>query len=145
MEPAVNETLVYVISLARDLRNGDVPAAVLALLIELGLQSSSDGFTYLRQAICIRWENPNMKLPDIYERIVSSADPGTTVRQVEQAMLSAIGHAWKHRNVAKWDYFFREEGTGKRKKPGNKDFIFHLACVMELWVSHCQGVSCGKK
>jgi len=145
MEHTVNETLIYVISLACDVRRGDVPAAILALLIELGFQSSSDGFGYLRKAILMRYMEPDRRLAEIYTKIVGSSDSGATTNQVEQAILSAIDSAWKNRDTEKWDYFFSEQRTGKKKKPGNKEFIAQIACFMELWFSHCQEVSYGIK
>ena len=145
MGHTVNETLVYVISLACDVRKGDVPAAILALLIELGFQSSADGFGYLRKAIHIRYLNSDLRLTEIYEQIVCTSDSGITVNQVEQAVLSAIDNAWKNRDVEKWDYFFSERRTGNKKRPGNKEFIAQIACFMELWFSHCQEVGYGIK
>ena len=145
MGHAVNETLIYVISLACDVRRGDVPAAILALLIELGFQTSSDGFTYLRKAILIRYQNPAIRLSEIYNEIIHSSGLSLTANQVEQAILGAIDSAWKNRNREKWEYFFSEQRTGKKKRPGNKEFIAQIACFMELWFSHCQEVSYGIK
>ena len=142
MEHTVNETLVYVISLAGGVRSGDISAAILAVLIELELQSCADGFGYLRKAILIRCQNPHGRLSDIYEQIARESDPGTTVNQIEQAILSVIENAWKNRDPEKWDYFFSERKTGTRKKPGNKEFIARMACIMELWCSHCQEADC---
>ena len=145
MEHTVNETLIYVISLACDVRRGDVPAAILAILIELGFQTSSDGFWYLRRAIFLRYQKPEIRLTEVYEEISCASSSSLTVNQIEQAILSAIDSTWKNRNKEKWDYFFNEQRTGKRKRPGNKEFIAQLACFMELWVSHCQEVSHGIK
>lgn len=145
MEHAVNETLVYVISLACDVRRGDVPAAILALLIELGFQTSADGFAFLRKAIFLRYQNPEIRLTEIYVEIAELSRSAPKANQIEQAILSAIDNAWKNRDEEKWDYFFSEQRTGKRGRPGNKEFIAQLACFMELWVSHCQEVSCGIK
>ena len=145
MEHSVNETLVYVISLACDVRRGDVPAAILAVLIELEFQASTDGFSYLRKAILMRYMNPDRRLADIYDQIVCESGAGVTTNQVEQAIINAIDGAWKNRDSEKWDYFFSERRTGNRKRPGNKEFIAQIACFMELWFSHCQEVSYGIK
>lgn len=145
MGHSVSETLVYVISLACDVRKGDVPAAILALLIELGFQTSSDGFGYLRKAIFVRYQSPVLRMSEIYNELVDSSDSSLHANQVEQAILSSIESAWKNRDQEKWDYFFSERRTGKKKKPGNKEFIAQIACFMELWFSHCQEVSYGIK
>ena len=145
MEHTVNETLIYVISLACDVRKGDVPAAILALLIELGFQTYSDGFVYLRKAIYARYQNTEIRMSEIYNEVVDSSDASLNANQVEQAILASIESAWKNRDQDKWDYFFSEQRTGKKKKPGNKEFIAQIACFMELWFSHCQEVSYGIK
>lgn len=145
MEHTVNETLIYVISLACDVRRGDVPAAILSVLIELGFQTYSDGFVYLRKAIFARYQNPDARLAEIYNDIVNSSASALSVKQVEQAILFSVDSAWKNRDQEKWDYFFSEQKTGTRKRPGNKEFVAQIACFMELWSSHCQEVSYGIK
>lgn len=140
MEHSVNSTLAYLISLVCDVRNGDVPAAILAVLIELDFQPYMDGFSYLRKVILLKHDNPDMRLSVMYEEIVRTSDSAFCAKQVEQAIISAIESAWENRDKAKWDYFFSEEKMGKKTKPTNKEFISQMACFMELWSSHCKGV-----
>lgn len=140
MDHTVNETLEYVISLSCDIRRGDVPAAILAVLIELGFQSHMDGFWILRKAILIKYEHQELRMSMVFEEIITSAGFEMSYNQMEQAVLSAIDSAWKNRDIEKWDYFFSEERMGKVRKPTNKEFISHMACFMELWNSHCQEV-----
>lgn len=144
MDHTVNETLEYVISLSCDIRRGDVPAAILAVLIELGFQSHMDGFWILRKAILIKYEHQELRMSMVFEEIITSAGFEMSYNQMEQAVLSAIDSAWKNRDIEKWDYFFSEERMGKVRKPTNKEFISHMACFMELWNSHCQEVCYAK-
>lgn len=141
MEHPVNDTLAYVILLAFNIRNGDIPAAILAVLIELGFQSSVDGFGYLRKAIYLKYQNPDMRLTEIYQEIVQTSSSVQSPSQVEQAILAAIENAWRNRNLETWDYFFSEKRMGKRRRPTNKEFICQMACFMELWDSHCREVA----
>lgn len=143
MGHTIDETMLYIISLTCCVRKGDVPAATLALLIELGFSPSSDGFTYLRKAIHLQYLDQRKRASEIYLEIVAYFGSGTTVQQVEHAILTAIDSAWKSRNAETWEYFFDEKKIGKKKRPGNKEFIAHIACIMELWFSHCQEVSYG--
>lgn len=145
MDHTVNETLEYVISLSCDIRKGDVPAAILAVLIELGFQSHMDGFWILRKAILIKYERQELRMSMVFEEIVTSSGCGMSHNQMEQAILSSIDSAWKNRDIEKWDYFFSEERMGKQRKPTNKEFISHMACFMELWNSHCQEVCYEKR
>lgn len=144
MDHTVNETLEYVISLSCDIRRGDVPAAILAVLIELGFQSHMDGFWILRKAILIKYEHQELRMSMVFDEIITSAGFEMSYNQMEQAVLSAIDSAWKNRDIEKWDYFFSEERMGKVRKPTNKEFISHIACFMELWNSHCQEVCYAK-
>lgn len=134
----VNETQAYVISMTRYICSGDVWVAILAVLFELGLHTSMDGFLYLRRAIMIRYENPDIRMADIYRKIVERYDSATSVNQVDQAIYSIIGTAWNNRNEEIWDCFFPEEILGKSRRPTNKEFISQISCFMELWCSYCR-------
>lgn len=138
MEHIVNETLEYVISLTPHVRNDDVPSAILMLLLELGFRSGSDGFGYLRKAILMRCNDPDMRISAIYQEIAHTSRYKVGRNQVEQAILGAIETAWKNRDAQKWDYFFSAEKMGKSKRPSNKEFISELGCIMELWRNCCK-------
>ena len=142
MVHTVNETLRYVISLAEDVSKGDVPAAILTVLIELGFHSHTDGFTYLRSAILIKAQNPGLRLTAVYQEILEISGDASSYGVVEQAILTAITSAWNERNAEVWEYFFSERRMGKRRKPSNKEFISQIACFMELWSSHCKEGCC---
>lgn len=145
MRHTVNETQRYVISLACDVQNGDVSAATLAVLMELGFQSCTDGFGYLRKSICMKCLYPDMKIAAIYHEIVRVSGPGVSYNQVEQAIFTSIENAWTNRDREQWDYFFSESVMGSSKKPTNKQFICQIAVFMELWCSHCKEVVYGTK
>jgi len=142
MTHTVNETLRYVISLSLDIRRGDVPAAILAVLIELGFHTHMDGFVYLRSAILIKYRNPGLRLTSVYQEILEINEESASEGLIEQAILTAISSAWNERNAEVWEYFFSEHRMGKRGKPSNKEFISQIACFMELWDSHCKEGCC---
>lgn len=135
MQHRVNETLEYVISLAVHVRRGDISAATLTVLIELGFQTHVDGFVYLRKALQMRCDKADMRLSDIYREIADACDISISSRQIEQAIITAIDLAWQNRDNEKWSYFFREEFL--KSKPSNKVFIAQLACFLELWRDCC--------
>lgn len=135
MQHRVNETLEYVISLAVHVRRGDISAATLTVLIELGFQTHVDGFVYLRKALQMRCDKADMRLSDIYQEIADACDISISSRQIEQAIITAIDLAWQNRDNEKWSYFFREEFL--KSKPSNKVFIAQLACFLELWRDCC--------
>lgn len=135
MQHTVNETLEYVISLTNHVRKGDVSAAILTLLVELGFQVHMDGVGYLRKAILLRCNDPDMRLSSIYQEIVRLYGFALSCNQVEQAMVGAIEVAWKNRDSAMWRYFFY--GVMEETKPSNKAFVARIACFMELWRDCC--------
>lgn len=146
MEHRVNEALKYVISLACNVCQGDVPAAILILLIDLGFPSQAEGFWFLRQAILIRYRDPELRMSEITEQIAAASKTGQNANAIEQSIHSVIETTWKSRDREKWDYFFSSEKIGKRTKPTNKEFISEMGCIMELWFSSCKGaMSCGTK
>ena len=90
MQHRVNETLEYVISLAVHVRRGDISAATLTVMIELGFQTHVDGFVYLRKALQMRCDKADMRLSDIYREIADTSDTSISSRQIEQAIVTAI-------------------------------------------------------
>lgn len=143
MERTIDDTLEYVELLTRHVWKGDAPAAILALLSELGFQAHMDGFGHLRKAILLRCQNPDMRLTAIYLEIVQMSGSQIGSTQVDQAIRSSLETAWKNRNKEKWDYFFSEQKMGKKKRPTNYEFIAEMACIMELWLSKSKEVSYG--
>lgn len=145
MRSSVDTTLVYMISLTRHIRKGDVSAAALALLVQLGFQSYVDGFGYLRKAVCFKCQDPDMRLSAIYQKIVEAYEFTIDQNQIEQAMLSAIKFAWENREAEDWDYFFSAKRMKKTTRPTIKEFVAQIGCVMELWCSYCEEVCHGAK
>ena len=138
MGRTVDDTIVYVLFLTRHIRGGDVPAALLALLVELGFSPSWDGFVYLRKIILMRYQNPDLRFNELYREVGQQYDPAVNADQVEQAIRCAIDAAWKNRDETEWRYFFPHRRSNTAKKPSNGEFIATMACVMELWCSGCR-------
>lgn len=133
----VDDTLVYILLLTRHIRKGDVSSAVLALLVELGFTPGADGFGYLRKAILLKYNNPDMRCSELYSEVGCHCHPEAGNAQVERAIRTAVDAAWKNGNAQEWSYFFinRKSSSGK---PTNGDFISTIACVMELWCNSCK-------
>ena len=129
----IDDTLLHILLLTRHLERGNVPAAALAILIELGFSPQSDGFGYLRKAIYLKYRNPDLRFSLIYLMAGQLTDPVTGPRQVEEAIRGAISSAWKRHDEEEWSYFF-PAGKGRGDKcPANGDFIARMACILELW------------
>lgn len=141
MNVAINDTLDYILFLTRHLRRGNVRAAALAILMDLGFPEYSDGFGYLRAAIIIRVGNAYLRFGTIYQQIARMQDPGTSEQLVEQGIRGVITEAWKYRDMEKWMIVFPPDGKGKLEKPSNGKVIAKFACLLELWQDCCEEVS----
>lgn len=135
MDCRINGTLEYVDLLTRHIRKGDVSAAALALLAELGFQAHMDGFGYLRKAILLRYRNYDLRLAEMYAEIIQTSSIQISYTQVDQAIRCAIDAAWKNRDKETWDLFFSEQKMGKKKRPSNYEFIAEMGYILELWHS----------
>ena len=135
MESAVNEAIRYALMLTRHIRKGDLPAAILIILIELGFCPQSDGFGYLRKSVYQRCQDPDQRFVELYESVGKMYTPEVGSFQVEQAIRSAISAAWESGSRENWACFFPKDRDGNWKKPSNGEFISRLACMLELWSS----------
>lgn len=141
MEVTINDTLGFVIFVARHIRRGNVPGAVLALLMEMRLPEDLDGFDYFRSAILLKYANPRIRFGSIYNVIAMQCDAGTNAGQVDKAIHAVIEAGWNARNDEVWGYFFQ----GAETCPSNGKFIARIARVMELWNDCKEEVSYARK
>lgn len=136
----VDNALVFILHLARHIPKGDVSTATLALLIEMGFKTNTDGFCYLRNAILMKIEHPEARFVEIYSEVGKVYGCGATYKQVERTLRYTIEAAWKQRNTEKWNYFFTDAHLGKKGCPSDSVFISQIACIMELWRGCCKEV-----
>ena len=136
----IDKTLNHILFLTRRFSGNDLESAILAVLLELGLSTQSDGFHYLRSAIMLKYSNPNQRIIKIlYPAVGRCFDPEVGANQVEQAIRSTISTAWENRDEDTWEYFFPANGR-EAKKPSNGEFISKIACILELWHGCCKEV-----
>lgn len=141
MTATINETLEYILFLTRHIPKGNIRAASLALLMELGFPENTEGFGYLRAAIIIRVGKAYLRFSTIYQKVAEMQGPGISDRQVEQDIRSVITEAWKYRDVEKWMIIFPPDGRGKPEKPTNGKLIARFGYLLELWQDCCEEVS----
>ena len=135
MRNTIDGTIQYITSLTRCFRAGDINAAILAILLDLGFSVQCEGFTHLRLAIERKYTCPHLRCQDIYEAVSSAYDGTTTPCQIEQAIRSAIDSAWNVGAQEQWDLLFPNKQNSRRKRPSNLEFISRVACILELWTS----------
>lgn len=134
MECTVNDTLKHVLFQTRHFDRDDIEAAILAILIDLRVSTSHDGFEYLRIAILLNYHHPTGSLSsDVYPVITDYCETEVGAKPAEQAIRSAIVSAWKNRNDTVWSYYFAADTNGRIRKPTNAEFITKIARILELW------------
>ena len=135
MTHTVDSTIQYIRELTRYFRQGDIDAAILAVLFDLGFSAQCEGFSQLRIAIRYRYDHPHSNCHEVYEAVIRGTDPSATETQIEQTVRSAISSARTRGPAEQWDLLFPAGRNGRRSRPSNFEFISRIACVLELWAS----------
>ena len=100
-------------------------------LLSLGISTKLRGYAYLREAILQMMENPGQSVTkELYPEIGKICD--ATPIQVERSIRSAIGKAWKNRDEAMWQMYFRNAPVEKMERPSNAVFISCIADRMGM-------------
>ena len=135
MTNTVDSTIQYILSLTRCFRVGDLDAAILAILFDLGFSVQCEGFSQLRIAIHYRYDHPHGNCHEVYDAVIRGTDPSATEPQIEQTVRSAICSAWSRGPGDRWDLLFPAGRNSRRSRPSNFEFISRIACILELWSS----------
>lgn len=113
-------------------KNTDPVAQTVVHLHTLNFPTHLDGYQQLCVAIPMFAKNPNMRLSkELYPAIAKHfglPDP----RTVEHSIRKAIGAAWAKRNSAVWAKYLPPKADGSISCPSNKEFISHVAEMLEL-------------
>ena len=113
--------------------NNNLQISISKMLHELGMPSHIKGYQYIREAISMVYDNPDIVggiTKELYPELASKFD--TTVSRVERAIRHAIEVSW---NRGDWDLM--EEICGHsvdsdKAKPTNSEFIVTVADKLRL-------------
>ena len=133
MTNTVDTTVQYILTLTGCFREGDIDAAILAVLFDLGFSVQCEGFSQLRIAIRHKYSHPHDNCQEVYGAVIRATDPSATQAQVEQTVRSAISSARSRGPAEQWDLLFPAGKNGRRSRPSNFEFIARIACALELW------------
>ena len=133
MTNTVDTTVQYILTLTGCFRDGDIDAAILAVLFDLGFSVQCEGFSQLRIAIRYRYEHPHSNCHEVYEAVLRGTNHSGTEAQIEQTVRSAISSARSRGPAEQWDLLFPAGRNGRRSRPSNFEFIARIACALELW------------
>ena len=134
MEHPIEEPLDNAMFLARHFYRGDPNAVTVIALYDLGITPKNDGYTYLKHAIAMRYENPMRPLmDDIYIAISVIFGGIGDKHRVDQAIRRSIADAWKTFGSECWRRYFPWRLKRMIKSPSNGDFIANMVWFIELW------------
>lgn len=117
----------------KDLQSGKQEIIITKLLHDLGIPSNIKGYTYVRDAITMVYNNPALIggiTKELYPSIGNKYETSTT--RVERAIRHAIEVSW---NRGDWDLMeeiFGHSVDIDRAKPTNSEFIVTLADKIRL-------------
>lgn len=114
-------------------KNAELEVRVTKILHELGVPAHILGYNYVREAVVIAINDPNVLAgitkilyPAIAKRF------GTTASRVERAIRHAIEVAWDRGNLDIIRQYFGYTVSGLKGKPTNSEFISMLADTIRI-------------
>lgn len=116
-----------------DFKKSDLKISITRILHELGIPSHIKGYQYIREAIDIIYNNPDVIggiTKELYPELAKKFD--TTVSRVERAIRHAIEVSW---NRGSWDLMediFGHSVDIDKAKPTNSEFIVTIADKLRL-------------
>ena len=116
-----------------NLFNNNLHISISKILHELGMPSHIKGYQYVREAISLIYDKPDMVggiTKELYPELATRFD--TTVSRVERAIRHAIEVSW---NRGDWDLMediFGHSVDVDKAKPTNSEFIVTLADKLRL-------------
>ena len=116
-----------------DLHHNNIQISITKILHQLGIPSHIKGYQYIRDGVCMIFENPNMIggiTKELYPELASKFD--TTVSRVERAIRHAIEVSWNRGNWDLMEEIFGNSVDIDRAKPTNSEFIVTVADKLRL-------------
>jgi len=103
------------------------------ILHELGIPSSIKGYTFIRDAVTIIYENNDIVISvtkDIYPTIALKYN--TMASRVARAIKHAIEVAWNRGDIDVITKYFGNSVSAEKSRPTNSEFIFTIADYLKI-------------
>lgn len=133
LEEKILDTFNYTNSKSINLISNNLQISISKMLHELGMPSHIKGYQYIRDAISLVYDNPEIVggiTKELYPTLAGKYD--TTVSRVERAIRHAIEVSW---NRGDWDLMeeiFGHSVDVDKAKPTNSEFIVTVADKLRL-------------
>ena len=116
-----------------NLFNNNLQQSISRILHELGMPSHIKGYQYIRTAITMVYDNPEIVgaiTKELYPELADKFD--TTVSRVERAIRHAIEVSWNRGDWDLMDDIFGHSVDVDKAKPTNSEFIVTLADKLRM-------------
>lgn len=116
-----------------DFYASNLQVSITKMLHELGIPSHIKGYGYIREAVSIIFENPEVIggiTKELYPSLATKFN--TTVSRVERAIRHAIEVSWNRGNLDFMEELFGFSVDIDRAKPTNSEFIVTIADKLRL-------------
>ena len=116
-----------------DFYNSNLQVSITKMLHELGIPSHIKGYQYIREAVGIIFDNPEIIggiTKELYPELASKYN--TTVSRVERAIRHAIEVSWNRGNLDFMEELFGYSVDIDKAKPTNSEFVVTIADKLRL-------------
>ena len=116
-----------------DFYNSNLQVSISKLLHDLGIPSHIKGYQFLRDAVCMIFEKPEMIggiTKELYPDLAFKYD--TTVSRVERAIRHAVEISWNRGDINLMESIFGHSVDIDKAKPTNSEFIVTVADKLRL-------------
>ena len=116
-----------------DFYNSNLQVSITKMLHELGIPSHIKGYQYIREAVSIIFDRPEIIggiTKELYPELAKKFN--TTVSRVERAIRHAIEVSWNRGNLDFMEELFGYSVDIDRAKPTNSEFIVTIADKLRL-------------
>ena len=116
-----------------DFYNSNLQVSITKILHELGIPSHIKGYQYIREAIGIIFDKPEVIggiTKELYPELASKYN--TTVSRVERAIRHAIEVSWNRGNLDFMEEIFGYSVDIDKAKPTNSEFMVTIADKLRL-------------
>ncbi len=116
-----------------DFYNSNLQVSISKLLHDLGIPSHIKGYQFLRDAVNMLFEDPNMIggiTKELYPELANKYN--TTVSRVERSIRHAVEVSWNRGDIDLMEKIFGHSVDIDRAKPTNSEFIVTIADKLRL-------------
>ena len=116
-----------------DFYSSNIQVSITKMLHELGIPSHIKGYQYIREAVNIIFESPEIIggiTKELYPALASKFN--TTVSRVERAIRHAIEVSWNRGNLDFMEELFGFSVDIDKAKPTNSEFMVTIADKLRL-------------